>query len=439
MTQINVQPDLPIISVNDFFDIDATLTAGAPYTSKKLSYANLLLNLNTGLFGGSGTDGDTVRHNGTSWIKNDFLFNGGDNLVKIKSDQSGVAGGVSFSLLNTNVSGNEWAFKNISPSHADLPQNGFTLFDVGSTEHRFILDTTGQLLLGGFNTLTVVNKPAGMLDIIGATSDNTTDALIIRNRARVEYFSFRNDGRGVYTPTGGTLTAGKVLTDVVGDGVMTWEDAAGGSITLGEPILGDTLNNRILFSDGSGNLAEDTGLQYNGSDLSLKDGTDTRVNLSQAAGTMALAGSSASNTFSFTPGFNGPNQLIQFSDALLLRHLATVDYHLIIKAAGTWIGKNPSRFPTIGSILTVQGEGATSGTTAFKVTNTTPSTIFEITDGQEIGMFGVTPVGQSSAYTRNATIVEDRTLLASASATATNNNNVIAAMIADLQAIGIYG
>lgn len=45
----------------------------------------------------------------------------------------------------------------------------------------------------------------------------------------------------------------------------------------------------------------------------------------------------------------------------------------------------------------------------------------------------------SNAYTRNATVVEDRTLLASASATATNNNNVLAALIADLQAAGIIG
>ena len=100
MTQINQQPDLATISVDDFFDMDTTLTAGAPYTSKRLSYPNLLLNLNTGLFGGSGTDGDTVRHNGTSWIKNDALFNGGDNLVKVQSNQVAAAGGVSFSLLN---------------------------------------------------------------------------------------------------------------------------------------------------------------------------------------------------------------------------------------------------------------------------------------------------------------------------------------------------
>ena len=40
-------------------------------------------------------------------------------------------------------------------------------------------------------------------------------------------------------------------------------------------------------------------------------------------------------------------------------------------------------------------------------------------------------------YTRNAAIVEDRTLLASASATTLNNNNVLAALIADLQTAGI--
>ncbi len=46
---------------------------------------------------------------------------------------------------------------------------------------------------------------------------------------------------------------------------------------------------------------------------------------------------------------------------------------------------------------------------------------------------------QSAAFTRNAAIVEDRTLLASASATTLNNNNVLAALIADLQTIGALG
>ena len=56
-----------------------------------------------------------------------------------------------------------------------------------------------------------------------------------------------------------------------------------------------------------------------------------------------------------------------------------------------------------------------------------------------VGFYNTAPVAQSAAYTRNATIVEDRTLLASASATAINNNNVLAALIADLQATGLLG
>ena len=60
-------------------------------------------------------------------------------------------------------------------------------------------------------------------------------------------------------------------------------------------------------------------------------------------------------------------------------------------------------------------------------------------NGNNIGFYGTAPAAQSAAYTRNATIVEDRTLLASASATTINNNNVLAALIADLQATGIIG
>jgi len=60
-------------------------------------------------------------------------------------------------------------------------------------------------------------------------------------------------------------------------------------------------------------------------------------------------------------------------------------------------------------------------------------------DGTTVGFFGTSPATQPADYTRNATIVEDRTLLASASATIINNNNVLAALIADLQSLGILG
>ena len=60
-------------------------------------------------------------------------------------------------------------------------------------------------------------------------------------------------------------------------------------------------------------------------------------------------------------------------------------------------------------------------------------------DGTNVGLYGTTPAAQSAAYTRDATIVEDRVLLQSSAATAINNNNVIAALIADLQSRGFIG
>jgi hypothetical protein len=56
-----------------------------------------------------------------------------------------------------------------------------------------------------------------------------------------------------------------------------------------------------------------------------------------------------------------------------------------------------------------------------------------------LGFYGVAAVGQSAAYTRTATIVGSRVLASSASASPTNTNNVLAAVIQDLQALGLIG
>ena len=70
------------------------------------------------------------------------------------------------------------------------------------------------------------------------------------------------------------------------------------------------------------------------------------------------------------------------------------------------------------------------------VRSDTPNTLMFTDDaGTDIVVAG-SPTG---TYTRNATIVEDRTLLASASATTSNNNNVLAALIADLTPRGVIG
>ena len=65
----------------------------------------------------------------------------------------------------------------------------------------------------------------------------------------------------------------------------------------------------------------------------------------------------------------------------------------------------------------------------------TSEVVFSIDGNARLTLQSAAP----TAYTRNATVVEDRTLLASASATTINNNNVIAALIADLQATGLIG
>jgi len=70
------------------------------------------------------------------------------------------------------------------------------------------------------------------------------------------------------------------------------------------------------------------------------------------------------------------------------------------------------------------------------VRSDTPNTLMFTDDAGTDFVVGGSPTG---TYTRNAVVVEDRTLLASASATATNNNNVLAALIADLTTRGVIG
>ena len=82
------------------------------------------------------------------------------------------------------------------------------------------------------------------------------------------------------------------------------------------------------------------------------------------------------------------------------------------------------------SFADVAGEGQ------VWVRDDAPNTLMYTDDAGSDFIVGGSPTG---VYTRDATVVEDRTLLASASATTINNNNVLAALIADLQARGLLG
>jgi len=89
--------------------------------------------------------------------------------------------------------------------------------------------------------------------------------------------------------------------------------------------------------------------------------------------------------------------------------------------------------------ITIATEGAeTIEGASTAVINTDGGSKVMYADGSNLFLLPA-PITASAAYTRNAAIVEDRTLLASASATIINNNNVLAALIADLQTNKILG
>jgi len=101
-------------------------------------------------------------------------------------------------------------------------------------------------------------------------------------------------------------------------------------------------------------------------------------------------------------------------------------------------GNSVAQFITIGSTGGVKtiSIGSTTGASSIVLKAGTGGLTL---DADLIGFYGVTPTAQSVAYSRAATVVESRALLANASATAANNNALLAALIADLQSLGVLG
>ncbi len=86
---------------------------------------------------------------------------------------------------------------------------------------------------------------------------------------------------------------------------------------------------------------------------------------------------------------------------------------------------------------TIELAGATNVTGDASVSGALEIDGFLNHDGANIGFYGVAPAVRPAAYTRTATVVETRTLAANASATAANNNAVIAQILEDLASTGI--
>lgn len=118
-----------------------------------------------------------------------------------------------------------------------------------------------------------------------------------------------------------------------------------------------------------------------------------------------------------------------------ITHIVTTSADALTLADGFDGQKISIVMKTDGGVGTLTPTNLANGST-ITFDDVGDSAFLEFTNGAWHWLGGTATL-DTSAYTRAATVVEDRALLASASATATNNNNVLAALIADLQTKGI--
>ncbi len=246
---------------------------------------------------------------------------------------------------------------------------------------------------------------------------------------------------------GATSTAGSLQITTKTNGSNEVEirasDPAAGSgtdlrLTAGNGVGGASGGGQLSITGGVGAEANGGQLNFRGGSTSVTgppSGTPTGAALFLAGGSTSLGG---------RPNEGGAVTLVGGSGVV-----TGFDGGSVTFSGGPAISGGAGGLLTLrgGSAVTGAGgsvvmdtgaaPGGTEGTISIGTTNATSVSIGR--SGQSIGFYGVAAVGQSAAYTRNAAVVEDRTLLASASATNVNNNNVLAALIADLQAVGIFG
>ena len=102
---------------------------------------------------------------------------------------------------------------------------------------------------------------------------------------------------------------------------------------------------------------------------------------------------------------------------------------------GTWQGTVVAEAFLPNASATAQGVSELATSAEINTGSDTGRTVTP--DGLENSQYNI--MTASPDYTLNATVVIDRTLLASASATTLNNNNVLAGILTDLIAKNVFG
>ena len=163
----------------------------------------------------SGTDGQTLRHDGSGWIANSILYNDGANIGIGTTSNTPEALNVNGNIF---LSGGTLFMNHQNPgnplSNNDFIQYSDTLFMGAGGVYGFYADvfgtTTGDLVLPS----AAISAKAGFFkDSVGIGTTNPTQKLDVNGKVRIR---------------GGNPDSGKVLTATDTDGNAVWSVVSGG-------------------------------------------------------------------------------------------------------------------------------------------------------------------------------------------------------------------
>jgi len=377
----------------------------------------------------------------------------------INSEYELVAGGGGGTWVDSLTTGDVSAIQNTATSDI-TGQTTTKTFDGLNWD----IDVTGRASTGEVTFLNFTKTDTGTtsvfkVDINGQITSASN--LNLSTTSEIQFggtASITGDGTGDVTIPNGTFTVAGPLNvtssgaiRIAGINVITTSRGiiAGNGTEAVPAFRFSSDSNTGMFSIGPDQLGFSTGAILGLSIDASQNVTIGNGNLTVDGNLSLTAANSILTIGSSTSGDTTKINLIGNNDAIpifvsIAQH-GNGDAFFTVDTAGGGTGDAYIKFSVSGGQNYAIGID-NSDSDLLKITNngtsiSSPSTGTELVafSATGIGVFNTAPIAQPSAYTRNATIVEDKTLLASASATVTNNNNVLAALINDLQLLGWVG
>lgn len=305
--------------------------------------------------------------------------------------------------------------------------NKFVTKKLADGSYRFHSDDTKQVLLAGAQNITgtktfqadqIIDSTSNLffnnITTGGRLNHNGTD-FIIKNLEDEGEIIFETTNFGRFSFNGGTLgvqintNATSTLTGSIraAGGIACVKDIyCGGNVTI------DSTNKLILNPGSSGGTIQHDGLDLIIKNERLEDDIELDANGGAVVVTALLLDVNAKIEVSGIATFTGGSTTIINGDITTIASTSGATPLVVTP------GVTPST-PTAGGIWMVAGSGLNFRDSAVN--------------------YKYNPDTATSTYTRTAAVVESRTLAANASASAANNNAVIAQMLEDLSNAGVIG